>query len=101
MTRSRSAVPRGCALRSSELPGSGGAVHFARERSVAQSEASEASEPTEIRRRLEQESDGLRRRLALTAWLSARLAPVGGRVAVVGGGALEFYTHQEYTTADL
>jgi hypothetical protein len=46
-------------------------------------------------------SDPLQRRLLLAAWLNSELAASGGRVAVVGGSALEFYTLGEYATHDL
>lgn len=54
-----------------------------------------------VARRLRGARDILRRRLILAAWLNAALAAIGGRVAVVGGSALEFYTQGEYATADL
>lgn len=54
-----------------------------------------------VLRRLRGARDMLRRRLILAAWLNAALAAIGGRVVVVGGSALEFYTQGEYATADL
>lgn len=57
--------------------------------------------PDTVLGRLRRAPDALRRRLILAAWLHAGLAAGGGRVAVIGGSALEFYTQGEYATADL
>ncbi|MFN8522194.1 MAG: hypothetical protein U0821_03720 [Chloroflexota bacterium] len=57
--------------------------------------------PEDVLALLRSTSDRLRRRLILAAWLNARLGEVGGRVAVVGGSALEVYTRGGYATADL
>ncbi len=61
----------------------------------------ESGDFTDRLRRLRDEPDPRRRRLAMLALLTARLAPQGIEPILVGGAALEFYTAGGYATGDV
>ena len=61
----------------------------------------ESGDFTDRLRRLRGEPDPRRRRLAMLALLTARLAPQGIEPILVGGAALEFYTAGGYATGDV